>query len=215
MARPTSEVDICSLSLDILKQGNIQSIDPPGTPTERICARWYHMTRQECLAAHPWKFATIRTILAASATTPPFGYTYAYDLPNDYIRMVSVGNDYLGDLSQQREIENGQILFSSGVTSGDTTLYLRYIYDLTQVTNFSPLFIKYFILQLALNMCSKFSISASARRDILGEFNMVQAEAKAVNGQENKIKRIQTSKILTKRRGLPGGVFASPYTEFQ
>lgn len=214
MARPTSAVNICSLALDILKQGAIQDIAVPQTTTEKICARWYDMTRQECLAAHPWKFAIKRDILTPDGTAPVFGYTYAYNLPNDYIRMVSIGDDFLGDLSRQREVENGQILLDAGTDTDGTSVQIRYVYDITSVTQFAPLFIKYFVLQLALNMCNKFSISATARQQILSEFNMVQAEAKAVNGQENKIKRIQNSRILTKRRGMPGGVFASPYTIF-
>lgn len=214
MARPTSSVDICSLALDILKQGAIQSINPPVTVPEKICARWYDMTRQECLAAHPWKFAIKRDMWTPDAAAPVFGYTYAYNVPADYIRLITVGNDYLGDLVREREVENGQILMTSGTATDGTTIQVRYIYDLTSVTKMSPLFIKYFILQLALNMANKFSITSTLRKQIQDEFNMVQAEAKAVNGQENKIKRIQTSKILTKRRGMPGGIFASPWTIF-
>ena len=115
MARPTAKEDICNLSLDYLKQSPLNSITTPVTNSEYIFARWYDIERQAALRAHPWKFAMKRATLNPDPiTTPLFGYLYAYDLPNDYIRKVSIGNDYNGDLKQEIEIENGQILTSGG-----------------------------------------------------------------------------------------------------
>lgn len=215
-SRPTSPEEICNLALDDLKQSPIVSITTPKSNTEQICARHYHMVRQESLMAHPWKFAIKRTTLTPNVTAPPFGYTYAYDLPNDYIRRVTVGDDYLGDLSRDFEIESGQILAPSGTPTGatTTTLYFRYIYDLLDVSKFSPLFIAFFKLKLALRMSNKFAISGQLKTMIKDDFKDCEIEAKAVNGQERAPKRIQRSRILTKRRGLPGGIWATPYTIF-
>lgn len=218
-SRPTSPVDICNLALDELKQSPITSIDSPVSPTEQICARRYHAVRQECLMAHPWKFAIKRATLTPNlSTTPPFGYAYAYDLPNDYIRRVTIGDDYLGDLSRDFEIENGQILAPTGTPTGATvdplTLYFRYIYDIQDVTKFSPLFVAYIVLKLAVRMSNKFAISSTLKAQIKDDFKDCEIEAKAVNGQERVPKRIQKSRLLTKRRGMPGGIFASKYTIF-
>lgn len=115
MARPSSSVDICNLSLDYLKQQPINSITTPVTNSELIFARWYDIERQAALRAHTWKFAIKRTPLVVNPLTPPpFGYQYAFDLPNDYIRKVTIGNDYDGDLKQRLEIEGGQVLADGG-----------------------------------------------------------------------------------------------------
>lgn len=115
MARPTAKEDICNLSLDYLKQSPLNSITTPVTNSEYIFARWYDIERQAALRAHPWKFAIKRATLNPDPITPPlFGYLYAYDLPNDYVRKVSIGNDYDGDLKQEIEIESGQILAAGG-----------------------------------------------------------------------------------------------------
>lgn len=216
MARPTAPIDICNLALDEIKQNPINSIDTPVTSNEFTCRRWYDPTRAECLAQHPWKFATIRTILTPDPTaTPDFGYAYAYNLPTDYIRLVTLGDDYLSDLKREYEIENGQILTAAGNSTTDSTsLYTRYVYDIQQVPKFSPLFVKYFVLQLALNMATKFSTSPTIKNQIRDEYKDIEMQAKAVNGQDRRPKRIQFSRILTKRRGLPGGVYASKYTIF-
>ena len=63
-------------------------------------------------------------------------------------------------------------------------------------------------------MSNKFSTSPALKKELKADFIEVQAAAKAVNGQENRIKRIQVSRLMRKRRGLQAGTFASPYTVF-
>lgn len=216
MPAPIADIDICNLALDELKQPPINSIVAPVQNTEFICKRWYDQSRREALRAHPWKFATIRKILTPDpSATPPFGYAYAYNLPDDYIRLVTLGDDYLADFPRDFEIENNQILAPSGsVTTDSTSLDIRYVRDYTQVGKMDPLFIKYFVLKMAVSMSNKFSISRQTKTDLKEDFKDIEMEAKAVNGQDRKPKRIQVSRILTKRRGLPGGVFAGKTTDF-
>lgn len=217
MAAAASPVDICNLSLDDLKQRPIKNILTPVSDTEFICARNYDTVRREALFAHPWKFAIARVQLTPNLSTPPpFGYLYAYDLPTDYIRMISVGDDYIGDLRGEREVEGNQLLAVAGDVDFDgTTKDVRYMKDITDVTKMSPGFITYFRLLLAIRMSNRFSTSSTIKKMLMEDFDEVQVAAKAVNGQENRIKRVQFSRTLTKRRGLPGGLYASKYTVFE
>jgi len=220
--KPTAPEDICNLSLDLLKQSPINSISTPLTNSEYIMARWYDIERLASLRAHPWKFAIKRVLLTPNLTTVPlFGFANAYDLPTDYVRKVTIGNDYLGDLRMAHVIESGQILTPSGSTAmfpsesdDGTTLYLRYVYDCITVSQFDPLFIKYFALQMAVDLSPKYAVSVALGRDLKAQLQDANTEAKSVNGQDAPIRRIQQSKILTKRRGLPGGAFATKYTIF-
>lgn len=216
MSAPAISTDICNLALDDLKQAPIKSIDTPQSSTEYICARWYDTVRRECLFAHPWKFAIKRIQLTPDPFyVVPFGYMYAYPLPVDYIRLVSKGDDYLGDLKSTYENEDNHIIAVSGdVVFDGTTIDVRYIRDITDVTKFSPGFVTYFHLKLALRLCNKFSISQTMKTQLKDDFRDAESEAKAVNGQESKIKRVQQSRTLMKRRGLPGGLYATPFTVF-
>lgn len=216
MAAPSTPEDICNLALDDLKQLPIKSITTPNSSTEQLCARNYDATRRECLFAHPWKFAIKRDQWTPNLSTPPlFGYLYAYDLPNDYIRLITVGDDYLCDLRQQYEIENNQLLAVSGdVVFDGTTKDIRYMRDVIDVTKFSPGFITYFRLKLGIRMSNKFNVSPQIKAGLKDDFKDAETEARAVNGQESRIKRIQFSRTLSKRRGLPGGLYASKYTVF-
>lgn len=215
MPAAASATDVCNLALDDLKQLPIKSVDTPVSATEQICARNYDTIRRECLFAHPWKFAITRIQLAANTVAPPFGYLYAYDLPSDYIRMITVGDDYLGNLDQHFEIENNQLLASRGDDTFDgSTKDVRYMRDVVDVTKFSPGFVTYFRLKLAIRLSNKFNVPASLKAGIKEDFREAETEARAVNGQESKIKRIQYSRVLNKRRGIQSDVFASKFTIF-
>ena len=217
MAKPIAPEDICNLSLDLLKQSPLNSITTPVTSSEYIMARWYDMERMAALRAHPWKFAIKRVLLTPNLTaTPAFGYAYAYDLPTDYIRKVTIGDDYLSDLRMKHVIESGQILTASGNNTVDnTTLFFRYIFDCTTVTQFDALFVKYFALMMAVDLSPKFAVSVALGRDLKAQFEDTDTLARTVNGQDAPITRIQQSRFITKRRGLPGGVFATKYNIFE
>lgn len=216
MAAASSPVDICNLALDDLKQAPIKSVTTPVSNTEYVCQRNYDTVRRECLFAHPWKFTITRIQLTPNpATTPLFGYAYAYNLPTDYIRLITVGDDYLGDLRTSFEIESNQLLAAAGdVIFDGTTKDVRYMRDVTDVTKFSPGFITYFRLKLAIRMSNKFSVSPAIKKELKEDFAEAATEARSVNGQESRIKRIQVSRTLQKRRGLASGVYATPYTVF-
>ncbi len=114
MAAPTVDIDICNLSLDLLKQNKTVVEDITTTPTteeEITCARWYHTTREALLRSHYWVFARKRrqallhsmTITGATAANPVVITAVAHGFANgDEIRINDVlgmtelnGNSYL------------------------------------------------------------------------------------------------------------------------
>jgi hypothetical protein len=85
-------VDICNLALGYLgDQGTVASIDPPdGSMQAEHCARFYPMAQSLLLEAHEWSFITKRVPLAL--LTSPYGgrWQYAYALPADAGRIISI-----------------------------------------------------------------------------------------------------------------------------
>lgn len=198
MSAPTAPVDICNLSQDLLKQEPITSIDTPSDPAETIYARWYDPCRRALLRAHTWNFAIRRRVLTPTGTAPAFGYSDAYNLPNDYLRLASIGDDSLGDFRRDYEIEDGQLLMTND--AGD--LNLRYVYDLTTVTKFDALFVDLLALYQAVRLSNKFNISSSLKTELKADFKTAWANAMTIDGQERPPVRIQTSKLLARRQGM-------------
>lgn len=86
--------------------------------------------RDDELRSHRWSFAMKRTSLAADSEAPAFGFTYAYTLPADFLRLDLVNDEfpavvmdnYIGVETNDYTIEGNKILANMAAP-----LKLRYI----------------------------------------------------------------------------------------
>ncbi len=212
---PNSEVAICNLALDYLKQKGIIELDPPGTQVEQLCARWYQQKRRATLRSHMWNFAMKRTtILPDSGATPLFGFTHAYNLPSDFIRYAGRFDD-IGNLSNpdptDYEIENGQILFDG---TDNAAINIRYVFDQNVIAKFDPLFIEIFALDLAIVMAPKFSGTEARVITLIKVRSEVMGEARAIDGQERPPRRRQRSNWIRRRNAGFSTNTADKFTRF-
>lgn len=198
MARPTSAMDICRLALDHLGEdpAGATSVDAPTTLMEELLQRHYDTERRAALREYVWNFAKKRASLSRIGT-PAFDYADQYQLPNDFIRVVSLGElDY--DPISDYDIEERTILVNN---SGASSLKFRYIYDHTVVANWDALFVKYFSLTLALAIGYKLKQKKSITDEIVKKLVQVEGKAVQVDGQERPPTRIERSPALEARRG--------------
>ena len=209
MAGILSSVEICNLALDQLKEDSISSIESPTTNIEVLCKRWYDQVRRAVLRKHPWNFAIKRASLAELATAPEFEYAKQFQLPSDYIRLLTVGT--YGN-QKRYQLENNKILIDdvSGLTAAGA-LPIRYIYDFTTVTQMDPLFIDVLAVELAIRISYQITGSGTKGRDLMATLAEIAPGAYAVDGQERPPQRRETSRFKSKRRGHNGS-YASPYT---
>ena len=201
----TSETDIGNLALDLLSAGTVQDIVTPTSPTEELLSRWYDQVRRKVLREHPWNFAAKRTILAASGTAPDFGYTAAYPVPTDFIRLLTIQDTNGNDIQGQEygfEFVGTQRCVVTNAEGGQ--LRVRYVYDITDVSKFDPLFIQLFAHELAMAIAYKITES-NGNVERLGQLaKMAAGMAKSIDGQENPPKLITRSKGINSRRNLMG-----------
>jgi hypothetical protein len=87
-----SEVDICNLALSHLgDDATVSSINPPeGSAQAEHCARFYPLARDIALESHEWGFATRRANLALLADTPPPGFNFVYQAPNNCRNIIDL-----------------------------------------------------------------------------------------------------------------------------
>lgn len=197
---PTSEIDICNLMLARLGQKQISSIDPPTGPAADVVALHYPMTRRAALRGGIWNFAKKLAQLTTSGTvTPAFGYASAFKLPNDYIRLLSLGDYTINDDTPPGlyDIVDGHIYTDE---SDAGTLNISYLRDHTIVARWDALFVNLMRLQGAKDMAYAFTLKPSLLKSIDDELADVKLEAKAVAGQEKPPRRISRSKLLARRR---------------
>lgn len=196
--RPSADVDICNLALDLLNQEPIESIDTPSDEPSEACARWYHLVRASLLRQHPWKFACKRTTIAAAADyTIPFGYDNAYLLPSDFIRLIAIGDDITGI-----------------ITTEAGALCLRYVYDITKVGQMDSLFVDMFAISLALKIGPKFTGSEARIKTLQDDLKKITPASFSVDGQERPPTRVRRSTWIRRRKMNGSRGYGTPFVTF-
>jgi len=192
----TSQTDICNLALDLLSAGTVNDTETPTTSTESLLNRWYDNSRKKLLREHPWNFAIKRELLAASSTAPAFGYTTAFPLPNDFVRLLSLEDGNGGSLSHaDYAFENGSILLNTDSTS----LRLIYIYNIEDVTRFDPMFFNLLAHEIALGCAFKVTESNTNVERVAQLKKDAGALARAIDGQEHPPRRREVSRNRSAR----------------
>lgn len=168
-----SEVDIVNLGLTLLGEARISSLDDP-VKQAREAKAIYEMTRDALLAGYNWCFAFGREQLPALADAPPFGFDRQFQLPSDCLRVVMVGDVYVGvDLTDYRgapaeeyTIEERKIL-----TDWAAPLNLKYVKRVSNTALFQSNFAKAFGAQLAMDLCEALTQSDTKRDRAEKAFN--------------------------------------------
>ena len=141
-----SSIDVINAAIRLVDGNRIASLTD-GSANANIANDLYSLIRDELLVASTWRFATRLSTLAQSSDDPIFGYDNAFFLPSDWLRTVSVhDNDRgVGALDfEEADVDGIGVLF----TSVDT-VYLKYIYQLTNLNRASAGFRKALITALA------------------------------------------------------------------
>jgi len=145
--QPLNEVHVCNLALGRLQQKPISTITNPTSVSEKICANTYHQTRRKTLEAHLWNFATTRVKLAKLTGSPVFEHETLYQLPNDYIRLVRLGETHRALIDYTIE---GNNILTTGLN--DEQLLMVYIFDFKTVARMRPYFLELLTFELAIAM---------------------------------------------------------------
>lgn len=90
-----NDIALCSRALIRIGAAPITSFND-GTAESEIAGALYSSTRDALLSAYGWSFASGQVALTQLTTDPLADYSFAYQLPNDYLRAVSAGTGTRG-----------------------------------------------------------------------------------------------------------------------
>jgi len=201
-----TKIEICNMALALCGTRRITAMDNPSREA-RACNDNYDICRRAILRRHRWNFATKRVILSTvSATVPAFGYTNAFNLPDDFIRVHTV---YTGELvidTADYRIEQGLVL------SDKDELWLKYVYDIEDTTQFDPLFDRYLAATLAETVSPQLNASESNLQMIQRQMKDAGHEAKFVDGVEDPSEDLDVDVWLQARSSVNLGFVRDPMT---
>ena len=115
-----STVDICNGALNQLGATTILSLTED-SKNARLCNSRYTQVRDGLFRTHPWNCLQKRVELAADTTAPAWGFSYAYTLPADCLRLLRIL-----DYDSNYKVEGRKILSN---TSSMKILYVARITD--------------------------------------------------------------------------------------
>lgn len=156
----TSEVEICNMSLEELGVDTITSLTDDTSKRAQTCNRHYEATRDELLKMHDWHWARKRVALNRLVATPLNDYSWQFQLPTDFLRVVKAypeGCPYniVGTLLE----------------SNEPSVNLLYVWRVTDPLTFDPLFVSALAYRLAWKMAMTLTGSRERASDMLQKYS--------------------------------------------
>ena len=178
-----TKTELANVALAILGEMRITEISESSPQAER-CRQMWDITRDAVLRRREWNFAVTRKTLTRLADAPIFEWTYAYQLPADYIRAIKLNEAHAGTSQTTWDIE-GDVLMTN-----EEEANLVYIYRNVTVSEWDPAFNKAFATSLAAaiapsltaSMSMADNLEAKAERSIVkaGGSNLAEDRPRAI-----------------------------------
>lgn len=175
----SSPVTVANLALIRLSVAKITAFTDKKKAAD-VMSTIYVNARDTVLKKYPFKFAKKRDILAPTSVAPKWGFSYAYELPTDCVRLLFVDGHYVGansdGVANIYRIEGREIR-----TNTPTSIKIIYISNSIPEAFFDPDFTRVFSLQLALDAHPTLAGRGTSRSKIESEYVVALSEAK-LNG---------------------------------
>ena len=159
--------------------------------------------RDDLLRSGVWNFAITRAKLAQLATLPVFGWTFAYALPPDCERVVSVHDNVDGTGVVPYKIESVQQLDNSYINviaTDANTIYLRYCRQITDPNLMTASFRQVLILRMAKIFAISIAKSNPLFAALDAEEQKAYRQARSIDGIEDMVDQMPEGSWATSRR---------------
>jgi hypothetical protein len=164
-----TQIEIANNALTLCGAARIMALTDAQKPAQAI-STVYAITRDKCLAAQNWKFALTRFNPSVGAA-PLFGWTYSYIIPAEILRLVEIRDRFVGYGSLGPSVSDGtpqefEVEENARIqTNYEPPLNCRGVKRITDESRFDPLFVDYFIHELALAVWEDVSRKNATKKD--------------------------------------------------
>jgi len=170
-----TKITLCSRALLKIGVNAISSFED-GSAEAEIAENLYPGICDNLLSSYPWSFASAQVRLARLATSPIADFSYAYQLPTDFLRALSAGTGGAGRGVSYRLQEKRLHTDMEDVT-------LSYIFR-PEPTEFPPYFTQALITHLAAEFCLPLTESASRGETFLRMGEKELQKARNIDSQQ-------------------------------
>ena len=168
-------ISLSSKALIMLGAKSITSFDEETSEAE-VAHQLYETTLENLLTCYPWRFALRQISLGRLQTTPMTDYQYAFQLPNNCLRILSAGQNTKSSGLKYRIV--GTCLYTNA-----PEVVLTYI-EKPDESTFPPFFVKALVANLAAEFCLPLTESTN-RTDYMRKIAVEElAQARLVDSQQ-------------------------------
>ena len=200
-----SAIDCCNSALQKVGAASITSF-LDNSREARACNLAYDSSRRAELRKHYWNFATKRAVLAPDATAPAFDFSYQFTMPTDCLRVQLPNDPNLDWKIEGRKILTNymqspfgagpnigalgtvyvppQGLGSSSSTTVSVQLFLKYIADIQDCTQWDPAFYDHMANVIALSICETLTQSNPKKQALMQDCKESLSAAKTADAFE-------------------------------
>lgn len=183
----TSIVSICNMALSNLGKDNISALGDAGAEA-RVCRQFYDQRLDTILQAYPWRFAGKTEALAQIANSEAGKWLYAYQRPNDCLKVRWIRPQYAVDdpcvQTVQEEISNPYDIEGETVFCNLSPAFLRYTRRITDPTKLPPLFVETLVWHLTVSFAMPLTRSPKERADAYQLAQQTLGAAQAADANE-------------------------------
>jgi len=151
--------------------------------------------RDSLLEMHQWNFAVKRVKLAQLTATPAIKFDYAYSLPADYIRAISVHDSNEGQVVVDHKIEDNKVLCSSD------EVWMVYVSRVQDPNKMSPLFREALSNYIAVEAATSIAESRTLAEQAQSHFEKSLRRARSADSLSDLPDRMPTGSWLRDRTG--------------
>lgn len=171
-------------ALRLIGERRLASISENREPRRVLDDVWNDGAIDYCLEQGQWNFAMRAVEITASTVVPAFGFNYAFDKPNDFIRTCGVGEDESFNRPLLDMLEEVGFWFAN-----IDTIYVRYVSNAnsygSDLQRWPKTFSKFVAAFLASEICFTITQSAEKQNFILALMNDRLRKAKSIDAMSD------------------------------
>jgi hypothetical protein len=214
-------VGIANIALNNLGDRTITAFSDK-TAQATSCSNRFSDVVNQVLRSHPWNCMTKRATLAKYDLTPVYLYDYAYVLPSDALRVVSLKEEEDYDYAWRIEVVDEGGTDKLALVTDASSANIRYIRKYIGGTNhdvansgidlFDPLLVQAIGLALASEIAMDLTGRSELRDLMLAKYSALLSEARSINAQEGTAKVIESNEWLNARTQYSTGGYFKPFS---
>lgn len=175
-----TETEIANLALAHIGEARITDLNAQTVAAQHVRRMWTP-TRERLLREHHWNFATRYGVpLARLSAAPAHTFAYAYQLPGDCLRVLTVNGIPAGTSRSTHSITGTQLL------TNQSEAKIEYIANVVTCSEWDPSFVELFACELAAAIIPSFRLDPAAAAPLKQLAELARSRAMEADAVETK-----------------------------